>query len=182
MSTNSLSQLSEISMASELPQKADVVLQEQAKVGHVVLEHRQPVQPGAEGEAGIMLRVDAAIAKHLRRHHPGAQTLQPAALAAATAGAAADSTGNGRPDTGFGEGEVITHDSNAPLRTEERACEILDRPLQVGEPDIVVNDETLELIELRAMRGIRRVTTVDGAGGDDPDRRLVALHEADLHR
>jgi hypothetical protein len=127
-------------------------------------------------------RVDAAVTKHLRMHHPGAEDLQPAALTAAAAGAAADSTGNGRPDARLGEGEVITHDSNAPVRTEERAGEILDRPLQVGEPDIVIHDETLELIELRAVRGICRVTTVDGTRGDDPDRRLVALHVADLHR
>src|SRR6202022_1953365 len=48
MSTYSLSQLSEISMALELPQEAHVVFQEQTQVAHVVLEHRQPVQPGAK--------------------------------------------------------------------------------------------------------------------------------------
>src|ERR1700730_17949301 len=183
-STNSLSQVREISMASplELPQKTHVVLEEQAKVVHVVPEHRQPVQPGAKGEAGIMLRVDAAVAKHLRMHHAGTQDLQPAAFAAAAARPAADSTGNGRPDARLGEGEVITHDSNAPVGAEEGACEILDRPLQVGEPDIVIYDETLELVELRAVRGVGRVPAVDGAGGDDPDGRLVALHVADLHR
>src|SRR5438105_1232295 len=133
ISTSSLSQLREISMALlELPQKTHVVLQEEAKVAHVVLEHRQPVQPGAEGEAGIVFGVDAAVAQHLRMHHPGAEDLEPAPLAAATPGAGANSTGNGRPDARLGEREVITHDPNAPLGTEERACEILDRPLQVG--------------------------------------------------
>src|ERR1700682_5025937 len=83
MSTYSLSQLREISMASELPQKTHVVIQEQPKVGHVVLEHREAVQPGAEGEAGIAFRIDAAVAQHLGMHHPSTQDLQPAALAAA---------------------------------------------------------------------------------------------------
>src|SRR5437762_1572321 len=81
MSTYSLSQLREMSTL-ELPQEAHVVLQEEAEVGDVVLEHRQPVQPGAEGKAGIVFRVDAAVAEHLRVDHPGAQDLQPAALAA----------------------------------------------------------------------------------------------------
>src|SRR3984893_8156828 len=119
MSTNSLSQLREISMASELPQKAHIVVQEQAEIGDVVLQHRQPVQPGAEGEARIVLRVDAAVAKHLRMHHPGAEDFQPAALAAATAGAPADSAGHSCPDARLGKGEVITDDPNAPVGTEE---------------------------------------------------------------
>src|SRR6202011_1202881 len=148
MSTYSLSQLREISMASELPQKTHVVLQEEAEVGHVVLQHRQPVQSGAEGEARIALRVDAAIAKDLGMHHPGTQDLQPAALATAAAGTCADSARNRRPDARFGEGEMITRDPNAPVGAEQRAREILDRPLQVGEPDVAIHDETLELIEL----------------------------------
>src|SRR2546425_2326196 len=182
VSTYSLSQLSEISMASELPQQADVVLQEQAEVGDVVLEHRQTIQAGAEGEAGIALGVDAAVTKHLRMHHPGAQDLQPAPLAAAATGTAADTARDGRPDAGFGEGEVVTHDPNASFGTEERAGEILDRALQVRQADVVVDDQALNLIELRTVRGIRRIAPVDRARSDDADRRLVALHEPDLYR
>src|SRR5439155_4074073 len=96
MSTYSLSQSSEMSTL-ELPQEAHIVLQEEAEVGDVVLEHRQPVQPGAEGEPGIALGVDAAITKDLRVHHPCAEDLQPAALAAAAPDTAADSAGHGRP-------------------------------------------------------------------------------------
>src|SRR6266550_3320091 len=110
----------------ELPQEAHVVLQEEAEVGDVVLEHRQPVQPGAEGKARVALGVDAAIAKDLRVHHPRPEDLQPATLTAAATDTAADSAGHGRPDAGLGEGEVIAHDPNAPFGTEERAREIFD--------------------------------------------------------
>ena len=46
----------------------------------------------------------------------------------------------------------------------------------------MVDDQALDLIELRTVRGIRRIAPVDGPRGDDADRRLVALHEPDLHR
>src|SRR6266576_3794689 len=96
MATYSWSQLSEISTL-ELPQEAHVVLQEEAEVGDVVLEHRQPVQSGAKGEAGIALGVDATIAEDLRVHHPRTEDLQPAALtAAATDSAARDRRASGR--------------------------------------------------------------------------------------
>src|SRR5437899_2485725 len=180
MATYSWSQLSEMSTL-ELPQEAHIVLQEQAEVGDVVLEHRQAVQPGTEGKAGIVFWVDAAIPKHLRVDHAGAQDLQPAALTAAAAGAAADSARHRRPDARLCEGEMIAHDPNAPFRTKERASEILDRALQVGKADFVVDDEALDLIELRPVRGVRRITPVDGAGRDDPNGGLVALHVPDLH-
>src|SRR5437899_3281216 len=118
MATYSWSQLSEMSTL-EVPQEAHVVLQEEAEVGDVVLEHRQPVQPGAEGKAGIALGVDATIAKHLWVHHPRAEDLQPAALAAAATDTAADSAGDGRPDAGLSKREVIANDPNAPFGTEE---------------------------------------------------------------
>ena len=115
-------------------------------------------------------------------HHPRTEDLQPAALTAAATNSATDSAGHGRPDARLGEGEVIAHDPNTPLGTEERAGEIFDRALQVGEADVVVDDQALDLIELRTVRGIRGVAPVDGSGGDDADRGRVALHEPDLHR
>src|SRR6266576_3329623 len=102
MSTYSLSQSSEM-RTLELPQEANIVLQEEAEVADVVLEHRQPVQPGAEGEAGIPLGVDAPIAKNLRMHHPRPEDLQPAALTAAATNTAADAAGHGRPNAGLGK-------------------------------------------------------------------------------
>src|SRR5439155_16205169 len=128
-STYSLSQLREISMDSELPQKAHVVLEEQAEVGDVVLEHRQPVQPGTEGKAGIVFRVDAAIAEHLRMHHPGPKDLEPAALAAAAARPITNATGHRPPNARFREGEVIADDTDAPVGAEQRTGEIFDRSL-----------------------------------------------------
>src|ERR1700726_1414235 len=117
-STYSLSQFSEISMESELPQEAHVVLEEHAEVGHVVLEHRQPVEPGAERKARIVVRVDAAVTQHLRMDHAGAQDFQPAALAASAASAAAEATRDRGADARLGEREVVTNDPNAPFGTE----------------------------------------------------------------
>src|SRR5439155_1329851 len=47
---------------------------------------------------------------------------------------------------------------------------------------VVLEDQALTLVELRTVRGVRRIAPVDSAGSDDPDRRLVALHVPDLDR
>src|SRR5207249_2735378 len=106
-------------MRSELLQKPHVVLEEQAEVGDVVLEHYQPVQPGTEGEAGIVVGVDTAVAEHLRMDHPGPQDLQPAALAAAATRAPANSARHRRRNARFRKGEVIADDADAPIGTEQ---------------------------------------------------------------
>src|ERR1700731_994067 len=107
-----MSQLSEISMLypSELPQKADVVFEEHAEVGDVVLQHRQPVQSGPEGEPGEVCRVDAAVAQHLRMDHAGTQDLQPAGLAAPASGAVAETTGDRGADARLGKGQMVADD------------------------------------------------------------------------
>src|SRR6266550_1190996 len=169
-------------MGSELPQEADIVLEEQAEVGDVVLEHRQAVQPGAEGKAGIVVRVDAAVAEYLRMDHARAQDLQPAALAASTTRSPANSTRHRRRDARFRKGEMIAENADAPIGTEQRKREVFDGSLQVGKTNVAIDDEAFELIELGSVRGVRRVPPVDGARSDDPDRRLMALHVADLHR
>ena len=129
-----------------------------------------------------MRRVDTAIAKHLRVNHPGTENLEPAGLAAPAAFAPAEPAGNGRANTRLGEGEMITRNPDSAVGAEQGAREILDRSLQVREPNIVVNHEAFELIELRSVRGISRIPPVDSTWSDDPDRRLVALHVSNLYR
>src|SRR5918994_2866425 len=67
--------------SSELLQHPHVVLEELAQVGHAVPQHRDPLDPHAEGEALDPLRVVAALpheAEHVRIDHPGAEDLDPA--------------------------------------------------------------------------------------------------------
>src|SRR5215475_6022549 len=77
-------------MSGELPEEAQVVVEEQADVVDPVLEDRDPVDAHAEGPARDLLGIVAAVAQHLGVDHARAQDLQPARLLAyPTAGAAA---------------------------------------------------------------------------------------------
>src|SRR5262252_6255141 len=66
----------------ELPEEAEVVLEEQTDVVDPVLEHGHTLDAHAEGPARDLFRVVADIAKHLRVHHPRAQDLEPSRLLA----------------------------------------------------------------------------------------------------
>src|SRR5262249_51984990 len=56
----------------ELPEKAQIVLEEQSQVVHPVAQHRQSIDAGAEGIAGVTLGVDAARGENVRVHHAAA--------------------------------------------------------------------------------------------------------------
>src|SRR5882672_9403739 len=80
-STKLRSQRSEICMGSgELPQKAQVVFEEQPQVVDPVAKHGEPLQTRAERKAEIALRIQAIAANHVRMHLPGAGNLQPLSL------------------------------------------------------------------------------------------------------
>ena len=58
---------------------------------------------------------------------------------------------------------------------------VVERALQVAKGDALVDDQALDLVELRQVAGIGRVGTVDGARADHVDGRLLRLHSVDLH-
>ena len=65
---------------------------------------------------------------------------------------------------------------------EHRRGEVVERALEVGHGDALVDDEALDLVEHRAVRGVVLVGAEDPAGADDVDRRLAGQHRAGLHR
>src|SRR5439155_319619 len=70
----------------------------------------------------------------------------------------------------------------AALGAEDRAHDVEERPLQVGESDVPVDGEALELVEDRVVRRVDRVAPVDAADRDHVDRRLALLEREDLAR
>ena len=64
---------------------------------------------------------------------------------------------------------------------EDRAREGQQRAAQVGERDVLVDREALDLVELRRVRGVG-VAPVRAAGDDDVERRRLQLHRPHLHR
>ena len=68
------------------------------------------------------------------------------------------------------------------VAAEERLRERLDRAGQVGHRDVAIDDEPLDLVEHRHVRGVGRVATEHPPGSDHVDRRRRREHRADLHR
>src|SRR4030095_10890551 len=92
--------------SGELPQEAQVVVEKQTDVVDAVLEDRDPVDAHAEGPAGDLFRVVAAVAQHLGMDHARAQDLQPPRLLAhPTPRAAAQEAQHVHLRRGLGEGK-----------------------------------------------------------------------------
>src|SRR5690349_19469467 len=58
-------------------QPAHIGFEEGAQIGHAVFEHRDAVDAHAPGEALVLVRVEPAIAQHVRMHHAAAENLHP---------------------------------------------------------------------------------------------------------
>ena len=61
------------------------------------------------------------------------------------------------------------------------AGELQQRPLEVGEGDVLVHRQALDLVELGRVGGVV-VGPVDASGDDHVQRRRVGLHRPHLHR
>ena len=83
---------------------------------------------------------------------------------------------------GLGEGEVARAEAHLHLRhLEEGFAELLEHPFQVPEMGLLVDGQSLDLMEHRRV-GLVRVAAIDAARRDDAERRLLLQHGADLHR
>ncbi len=65
---------------------------------------------------------------------------------------------------------------------EQLARKRAERALEVGHRDVFADDEAFDLLEHRRVRQVEIVAAIHLARHDDPHRRLVGFHVADLHR
>src|SRR3546814_16615270 len=103
---------------------AQIGLVEDAQVRKAVLQHGDALNPHAEGEALVLVGIDAAVGQHLGMHHAAAEDLQPvlarADLQFPALAAAADVDFGAR----LGEGEVAGPEAQRQvLASEEGAAE-----------------------------------------------------------
>ena len=66
----------------ELLEELQVVLEHQADVVDAVLQHGDALDANAEGEAGILIRVNVAVLQHLAVDNTAAQNFDPAGVLA----------------------------------------------------------------------------------------------------
>ncbi len=165
-----------------MAQPAQVGIEEGAQVGDAVFQHGDPVDAHAEGKALPFIRIDARVLQNLGMHHPRAEDFEPVVALAHLERAALPRTADIDLGRGLGEGEVRGAEAQIDVVDLEIGLhEFFEAPFEVGHRDILVDGKALDLMEHRRMRLVV-IGAIDTAGRDDPDRRAVLLHRADLHR
>ena len=161
---------------------ADIAVEEGAQVAHAIFEHRQPVDAGAEGEALPFVGVEAGVGDDPRVDHPGAEHLHPILGAADDPPAVFPRPADMDVGRRLGEREIARdHADRDVVALEEGLEEGLQRPLQMAKVDRPVDHQPLDLVEHRRV-GRVAVRAIDPPRRDQPQRRAMLLHCADLHR
>src|SRR5262249_28232046 len=125
----------------ELLEEAKVVLEEHPDVVDAEQSQRQPLHAHAEREAGVLVGVGADVLEEHRMHHAAAEDLHPSSLLAqpaalAVAALTLDVHLGGR----FGIREEARPEARLDLAVEETLREHVQRPLEVGQADALVDD------------------------------------------
>ena len=81
----------------------------------------------------------------------------------------------------LGEGEEVRAVTRLAVLAKHALNKVVERALKVAKGDALVDDQALDLVELRQVAGVGRVGTVDGARADHVDGRLLRLHGVNLH-
>src|SRR4249919_318633 len=160
--------------SGELLEEAHVVLEEAAQIVDAVTQHREALHAHAEGIAGVFLRIDADVAKHVRMDHAAAQHLEPARGSVRLLPGDIDFGG------GLSEGEIAGTEAHFEIALEECAYEFGQRALEVGEARALVDEQAFALVEHWRV-GLVAIAAVDLAERDHAQRRLVSEHVAHLH-
>src|SRR3954468_13835204 len=177
---------------SELLEEPKVVVVEGAHVGQAVLELGDALDAHPPREALDLLRVVAVVVDvgvdvgiDLARAEDLDPALALAQAAARTIGhvalAVAVEARDVDLDARLGEREEVRAQADVAALAEDRVGEAQQRALEVGERDVLVDREPLDLVELRRVRRVA-VAAVRAPRDHDVERRRVRLHRADLHR
>ena len=148
----------------------------------MIFQKRHALHAESECEAGILVGVDIAAGKHVGMYHAGAEYLDPAlALTEAAALASAGEAGHIDLSRRLGEGEVVGTEADLGFLAEHLFREHGEGAFEVRHGDVLIDNQSLDLVEEGRMGGVDRVGAVYPSGGEDADRRALFLHHAHLH-
>ena len=165
----------------ELLEEAGVVLEIEADVVGLVLEHGHALDAETEGKAGIFLAVDAAVLQHVGIHHAAAEDLDPAGVLAQGAPfAAADVARHVHLRRRLREREVGGAQADARVLAEHLLGKVHQCLLHIGEGDVLVDVQPFHLVEDAVCAGGDGLVAEHAARADDADGRLLLLHRAHL--
>src|SRR5437667_6727546 len=173
----------------ELLQEADVVLEKDLDIVDAVLEHGETIDADAEGKATDFFRVIIHEAVDGGIDHAGAEEFNPGrtlalragSSASGRSGSAAEGTGDIELDAWLGERKIAGAEARFDTGAEELFYEIFDGAGEIAEGDVGVDGEAFDLVEGERMGGVGIVASIDLAGNDDANGRLLLFHGANLH-
>ena len=143
----------------------------------------ESVESEPEGESGPLLAVEPHVAKDIGVDHAAAAEFEPAGVrTGAAAGALTEHTVDVVLGRGLGEREVGGAQARVDGPAEVGARERLERSGHVGERDVAVDHQTLDLMEHGHMCGVSGIAPVYPPRHHGVDRRFAIGHDADLHR
>src|SRR5437899_1141846 len=161
---------------------ADVAIEQLPEIGEAVFQHRDTIEAHAPGKVLIDIGIDVAGAQHVRVHHAAAEDFRPVLAFAETDLALVAAALDVDLERGLGEREERRAEPHVDVvDLEERLAEFVQDPFEVAEMRALVDDEALDLVELRRMRRIR-IDAIGAPRADHADRRLLRQHRAHLHR
>ena len=168
--------------ALELAEETDIVLGEETEVLDTVFEIGDTLDSHAESITGIDLAVNAARLQHVRVHHSASENLHPSgALAERTAFSAADIATDIHLGTRLREWEIGGAETNLGVSAEHLLGEIQERFAEVRIADILVDIESLHLMEETVCPCRDGFVTIDPSGTENADRRFLGGHDARLY-
>ncbi len=166
----------------EFPQEPQVILEIVTEVVHLPLEHSDALQSHTEGKTAVLFRVDARSLEHIRVHHTAAQDFEPArTLADIATLAVTDIAAHIHLSRRLGEREIRRPHTDFGLRAEHLAGKQQNRLLQIRESHILVNIESLNLVENAVCTRTYGLIAEHSSRADHANRQRHSLHSTDLH-
>src|SRR5207342_2247106 len=128
-------------------------LEQLPEIGDAVFQHRDAIDAHAPGKALIDIGIDAARAQHVRVHHAAAENLQPVLAFAETNLALVAPALDVDLERGLGEREERRPEPHVDVvDLEERLAELVQDSFEMAEMRTLVDDQALDLVELRRVR------------------------------
>ena len=131
--------------------------------------------PMPNAKPRVALGVDADVAEDVRVDHAAAEDLEPARCPCRTGSPSPPQMPQVTSTSALGSvnGKKCGRNRVRAVGTEDRLAEVVERALQVAEGDALVDDEPLDLRELRQVARVGDVSAIDLAGREHVDRRLL---------
>src|SRR5947208_6934544 len=169
-------------MACEPAENTQLVLREQADVGDVEQNHREPVHSETERVAAPLFGIVSFVTtcfidllENRRMHDARAGDFDPALATLERF------RFHINLEARLGEWKEVRTKLHFRSRTEKFEHEKLEGAFQIGDAYVFIDIKSFDLVKLRAVRGVEFVATIRSPGSNHTNRRGRGLHRSNLH-